>query len=54
MSASSTGKIPVGETANFFQWLKVMSTFREANNAIRGQLAALGKWPLLGTNDNAF
>lgn len=54
MSAGSTGKNSSGEAASFSQWLKVMSTFQEASDEIRGQLAALGKCPLLGNNDNAF
>lgn len=53
MSAGSTGTNSSGETASFFQWLKVMSTFQEASDEIRGQLAAQGKCPLLHS-DSAF
>lgn len=46
MSAGSPGTNSSGEAASFFQWLKVMSTFQEATDEIRGQLAARGKCAL--------
>lgn len=44
-SAGPTGKNSSRDAANIIQWLKVISTFREACDEIRGQLECPGAAP---------
>ena len=45
---------PCLESPQAGQWLKVISTFQEAWDEIRGQLACPGQHPLTSNNENAF